>query len=59
MSTGTILNNIDICDKQTAKCLIRALEKASKKKDKEITISRTYSEASSAEQIRKIFEKVQ
>lgn len=44
MATKSILKNIDIKDKKLGKALVVALENASKKSSKEVTLSRTYSD---------------
>ncbi len=49
MATKSILKDIDIKDKESAKALIVALEKAEKKKKKNIEVSRTYSDADNAD----------
>lgn len=56
MATKSFTKNIDIRDKKLGKSLVSALENASKKGSKDVSISRTYSEASS-DTIRKIFGK--
>lgn len=56
MATKTITKNIDIRDKRLGKSLIVALEHASGKKAKDVTISRTCADASN-ETIKDIFKK--
>lgn len=54
MATKSILKNVDIKDKHLARSLISALENASKKKSKDISLSRTYSDVR-GEKIKDIF----
>lgn len=56
MATKSFTKNIDIRDKKLGKSLVSALENASNKKSKDVSLSRTYSEASN-DTIRKIFGK--
>lgn len=42
MATKSILKNVDIKDKKLGKQLVIALENASSKKSKQVTLSRTY-----------------
>lgn len=42
MATKSILKNVDIKDKKLGKQLVLALENASSKKSKQVTLSRTY-----------------
>lgn len=44
MATKSILKNVDIRDKKLGKSLVVALENASGKKSKKVTLSRTYSD---------------
>lgn len=54
MATKSILKNVDIKDKKLGKSLIIALEHASEKSSKEVTLSRTYKDIH-GENIKKIF----
>lgn len=54
MSTKSILKTIHIKKKKPALALVRALEHANGKAEKEVFMSRSYSEASRAE-IQKMF----
>ncbi len=42
MATKSILKNVDIKDKKLGKQLVIALENASSKQSKQVTLSRTY-----------------
>lgn len=55
MATKSILKNVDIKDKKLAKSLIVALEHASGKHSKPVTLSRTYSEIR-GDKIKEIFD---
>ena len=54
MATKSILKNVDVKDKNLAKSLVSALENASKKKSKDVSLSRTYSDVR-GEKIKDIF----
>lgn len=54
MATKSILKNVDINEKKLGKSLIVALENASNKRSKQVTISRTYSDVR-GEKIKEIF----
>lgn len=54
MATKSILKNIDIHEKKQGKSLVIALEHASRRKAKEVTLSRSYTEVH-GEQIKEIF----
>lgn len=44
MATKSILKNVDIKDKKLGKSLVVALENASQKKSKPVSLSRTYTD---------------
>lgn len=54
MATKSILKTIHIKKSKSALALVRALENAKKKKDKDVLMSRPYSEAT-REEIHKLF----
>lgn len=54
MATKSILKNVDIKDEKLGKSLIIALEHASEKSSKEVTLSRTHKDVH-GENIKKIF----
>lgn len=54
MATKSILKSVDVKDKNLAKSLVSALENASKKKSKDVSLSRTYSDVR-GEKIKDIF----
>lgn len=56
MATKSILKNVDIKSPKLGKSLVVALENASGKKTKNVTLSRTYSEAH-GEKLKDIFGK--
>lgn len=56
MATKSILKNVDVKDKKLGRSLIVALENASGKKAKNVTLSRTYSDIR-GEKIKEIFGK--
>jgi hypothetical protein len=56
MATKSILKNVDIKDPKLGKSLVVALESASNKKVKEVTLCQTYSDIH-GEMILKIFRK--
>ncbi len=56
MATKSILKNVDIKDRKLGKSLVVALEHASGKKAKDVTLSRTYSDMR-GEKLKEIFGK--
>lgn len=56
MATKSILKNVDIKDCKLSKSLVLALENASNKKAKDVTLSRTYEDVR-GEKIKEIFGK--
>lgn len=56
MATKSFLKNITIKNQKDCNALVRALECASKKKQQEVTFSRSYSVAT-REDVRKMFNK--
>lgn len=56
MATKSILKNVDIRDPKLGKALVVALESASGKKAKDVTLSRTYSDIR-GEKLKEIFSK--
>lgn len=56
MATKSILKNVDIKSPKLGKSLVVALESASGKKAKDVTLSRTYSEVR-GEMLKEIFGK--
>lgn len=54
MATKSLLKDIDIRDRDTAKSLINALERAEKKKKNTVAISKTYRDATNKDLIRSI-----
>ncbi len=55
MATKSILKNIDIKDKKMGSAIVYALEGSKRKKNKNITISRTYEEIK-GEKVKDFFE---
>jgi len=56
MATKSILKNVDIKERRLGKSLVVALEQASNKSSKDVTLSRTYSDVR-GEKIKEIFNK--
>ena len=57
MATKSFIKNIVIKDRKTAEKFINALEKAEKKKAKDVKIDKRVEDITNSEQIRKIFSK--
>ncbi len=57
MATKSMLKNVDIKDRKLGKQLVLALEHASEKKSKTVSLSRTYKEVK-GDKVKDIFQKI-